>query len=424
MTGAVLLAEVTLELTAPAAVSAPEQQSSTTATVRDVSRDGWGRPWIPPSSLAGSLRAHLGPQRGPALMGEETDGDNHDSGRPSAVRFLGTELTKSPPPDCSDSDDLLSRSRTAIDPRRGAAAEGLLHHHKHLPPGARVTCRLRVDDSSHHEEVLRALLTWRPIIGQGRTTGHGTTRTLAVRSTVVDLSTPEGRRLWLTTGGPSLFAAAGLREHGLPQHSEPDSFLPTLGWRIVDALHVGSGEHRAGESARILRDHCGRPCVPGTSWKGLLRSRSAYVLRSLDHDVCLETACGECPICETFGWTGTDAKGARGLLRFPDTPVATTTDSQVTERQHVGINRFTGGAADSLLFSEEVVEHGELTLHIHTYGSVSPLARAAIILALCDLDDGIIGIGGGTTRGNGSLACTTPDTLNALRTDAQRALSP
>jgi CRISPR/Cas system CSM-associated protein Csm3 (group 7 of RAMP superfamily) len=281
---------------------------------------------------------------------------------------------------------------------------------------------LRVDAPPHHDEVLEALLTWRPVIGGGRTTGHGTTRTLAVRSAVIDLSTTEGRRLWLTTGGPALFDAVGLREHELPRGAGPESCLPALHWHIVDPLHVGSGEHRSGESARLLRDHSGCPYVPGTSWKGLLRSRTAHILRSLGHDVCTDTACGGCPVCVAFGWTGTDANGARGVLRFPDTPI-TTGEEQITERQHVAVNRFTGGAADALLFSEEVVEQGELTLNIGADGTIPRSSRAALVLALCDLHDGIIGVGGGVTRGNGTLACTSTATLEALRNDARKVLT-
>lgn len=434
MTASLLLAKIVLRLDTPASVAAPEQyDDKLIGIVREVARDGWGDPWIPPSSLAGSFRAHVratsGPEAERLLMGYEEERTTR--GRPSPVRFLGTRL---------DKPTLASRTRTAIDPHRAAAATGLLHTHELLQPGCLITCWIQVDAPEHHQAVLDHLATWNPVIGGGRTTGHGTTTTVSLHQAVLDLTTGEGRRLWLTHGGPALFEAAALRPVALEQaraDADTRTVLPALTWRVVDALHIGNGTMDPAPApdgatgpqvARLLRDHTKTPYVPGTAWKGLLRHRTAYILRSTGHEACrgLNDTCGTvpvCQVCQVFGWTGKDGGGARGVLRFPDTPLR---DATVVQRQHVALDRFTGGAAEGLLYTQEVAESGTLTLAIGTDRDTDALpapALAALTLALQDLHDGLIGLGQGTTRGQGTLRCTQPDILARLASEARATLT-
>ncbi|SFC97336.1 RAMP superfamily CRISPR-associated protein [Streptomyces aidingensis] len=427
-----LLAEIEFELTGPAAIAAPERRAGETATVRPLARDASGEPWIPPTSLAGSFRAHLpDPVRGELMGHGAPRGGSTEDSLTSRVRFLATELT------LPEGGSPVHRTRTAMDARRGAAAAGTLRTAEYLASGTRVRCRLWVHgEEEHHRPVREALRTWRPVIGGGRSTGHGTVRLLALRHAVVDLTTRAGRALWLTHGGPALFTAAGLRPVPLSPANptaSPSAFLPALPWQLTDPLHVGSGERRPTEPSRILLDDTGRPLIPGTAWKGILRARTGYVLRSLDRPACpgMADSCGRCSLCTTFGWTGPDATGARGLLRFPDTPVEDAPPPAV--RNHVAIDRFTGGARDGLLYQDEVIESGTFTLTLTLTtdparqgpaATVPPEARAALVLALWDLHEGLYGLGGGTTRGYGTVRCTDPATLAALRADARKALTP
>ena len=139
-------------------------------------------------------------------------------------------------------------------------------------------------------------------------------------------------------------------------------------------------------------------------------------------------------LCDAFGWTappGTpsadsthqDAAEApvavRGRLDFADSPID---HAEITIRNHVGLDRVFGGAADGLLYAAEVVESGTLTLTIHDDPQrrlADPeLIKALIILACHDIHDGHLGIGAATTRGHGTLALTHPDTADLDRETA------
>lgn len=132
-----------------------------------------------------------------------------------------------------------------------------------------------------------------------------------------------------------------------------------LEFRIADSLHVGSGTfaERTGRQtgvAQILRDHENAPLVPGSTWKGVLRARVEFILRSVGiGPVCASTqddasgSCNGCVVCDSFGWTPRTgaaaadgelpkAAGARGRLLFADSPSATAASRSATTSRSTG----------------------------------------------------------------------------------------
>ncbi|ASO21527.1 CRISPR/Cas system CSM-associated protein Csm3 (group 7 of RAMP superfamily) [Actinoalloteichus hoggarensis] len=420
-----LLVSVTLRLTAPGGVAAPELLAQDDdgllfGTALPLARTPRGMPWIPATSVAGSLRAHLA-DRAEAFLG----GEPGDEVFPSTLWLLGTRV---------DHQGITERTRTAIDRWRGAAAAGPLRRSEHLPAGTRITVYLRLDDVTLADELLGALRTWRPRIGGGRTIGHGTCVLEQIRGGRLDLDTPEGRRIWLTRGGPGLF------DDDLTDHVEtppvPNTHPPVLhlSWSIVDGLHIGNGEidHRGNgqnDVALILRTHDGTPEIPGSAWKGLLRSRCEFILRSLGVVCCSPAVdldattpgCGDCLICRAFGTASSAGPSRRGRLDFRSSPVA---DAEIVEQRHVALDRVFGGARAGALYSRQVVRSGTLDLVVDALDTLPPGATALVTLACLDIHDGLLGVGAATTRGLGTLRLrSTPEAVGTLRTEALHALT-
>ncbi|AKH81447.1 hypothetical protein AA958_03735 [Streptomyces sp. CNQ-509] len=449
-----------LEFTSPGGVAAPESLTAGSVLTPDlpVARDGDGLPYVPGSSVAGALRGAVAEEAGKVrLFGEVRkeqldDGSDRTTAVASPVRVLGTRLV--PPEDGPPKPAV--RRRTAIDRHRAAAEANTLHEREVVPPGTRLTVWLRLDaaaeDSDRLDELLALLRTWRPCFGGGRTTGLGQARLLSVHHRPIDLNTPEGLRHWLLGGGPGLVddLAELLYDAGRPgaARSAPEiplAFGRELHFGIVDAIHLGTGEHRERGHGRtgyapVLLDHEDAPVIPGTSWKGLLRARVEFILRSAGIDTCASAGggagdgtCGECATCAEFGFSGrrkhggepageAGSVGARGTLIFNDSAIR---NGRRRRRNHVALDRVFGGARDNLLFTEEVVEDGTLTLRVQSTGDLSDPVRAALVLALYDIHDGRTGIGGGTTRGLGTLTAIedTARWLESERTAAMAALS-
>jgi CRISPR/Cas system CSM-associated protein Csm3 (group 7 of RAMP superfamily) len=151
--------------------------------------------------------------------------------------------------------------------------------------------------------------------------------------------------------------------------------------------------------------------VPGSSLKGLLRSRSEFILRSvgLMLRACEKEPAEDCWICEVLGHGGgqdesSRSVGQRARIRIPDAAV---TDAEETRRTHIAIDRFTGGALPGALYTMEALEAGTFDLVVESMAEIAPeldtQIRAVLRLALEDLNDRIIGMGGGTARGYGSV---------------------
>lgn len=440
------LYKLTLELDTPGGVSAPENRTTdyTGKASLPLARDAANQPYVPATSLAGSLRSHA--EQPASLFGQShNEKDGTTTAVASLVRVLGTKTTLP-----EDAPATLRRMSTAIDRNRGAAASPTLHERELLPPGTTITAWLRLDDSANDQvaqELERLLPTWSPRIGGARSTGHGRARLTQVTRRVLDLGAAQDRRVWLTQGGPELFEGGEVifpADGGAPPQPGKARFVfgATLGFEIVDALHIGSGRriqggHHSTDLAEHLRNHLGRPVIPGTTWKGLLRSRCEFVLRSLSESAsCAATpGCGGCRVCAAFGYTGQPSTrdeessvGLRGRLVFLDSPVVGLNGepAETVGRNHVALDRFTGGAATNLLFTDEVVEYGRVGLTILDEPSdpdaepLDQVLRDALLLALYDLHTGALGIGGGTTRGYGTLRGTA-DTAAYLEREVQPA---
>lgn len=395
-----LLAEIVLE--EPWAIRAPEVGGPLDAPV---ARDGFGNLYVPPASVAGALRAHLASEGlADQLMGPRTVA-NDETLSASPLRVVGTDLSEASP---------SLRQRTAIDRDRGAAAARTLRVQELVEPGARVTVYLR-HDGPLPDAGLAALCSWQPRLGGGASEGQGRGRLESLRYGVIDLDTPEGLTLWLTKGGRSLHrevCQTSCSPEDLEQASGHDqSPLIEAGLTIADALLIGVESPEDRVSAEPLTRQ-GTPVVDGASLKGLLRSRAEYILRSLGHDACRGVtagkACGRCGACELFG-----APDRLGLLSIASSTIQQPT---VEKRSHVAIDRVTGGAAEEvgLLFTERVVTSGTLTLCIEARRPVPTWGRLLLLHVLRDIHDGLVGLGRGTTRGQGTLSLTDPSLLAEL----------
>ena len=184
---------------------------------------------------------------------------------------------------------------------------------------------------------------------------------------------------------------------------------------IKSGIETGSGPDMA--FVKVFRDGGEEVYLPGSSLKGMLRSHAERITRTLAPDspnaACnpfdAKRECGKkrngnpdvyktlCLICKIFGSTGfagrlaTEDAYSDGLAPSPQ------------QRDGVGIDRFTGGAARGAKFDLEVISEGVFAtaLHIRNF----ELWQLGLIgFVLQDLKDGFIRIGFGKSRGLGKIS--------------------
>ena len=198
--------------------------------------------------------------------------------------------------------------------------------------------------------------------------------------------------------------------------------------RTRTGVRIGRGRDHAELSTDLPLLRSGdTPFVPGSSWKGIIRTSAEALLRGLaPEDEMMRWACDPiakgcldgggsaetesvaarrerirsrvCKACATFG-----GMGLASHVRFADSPFES---AEPMVRDGVGMDRDLARAADGLKYDYEVVSSGaRLVLTVHME-AVSDWQVGLVLAALDDLDTGHLRVGGFGTRGLGWVECT------------------
>ena len=363
-------------------------------------------PYVPCTSLAGSLRRHLGSAAedwlGMEPSGREMQTGTLERGRRGRLRLLGVIL--------NDEATISARGVTRVESARKSAQGGSLRVEEWVSSGQ---FTLFAEHAGPYDaELARALATWRPEVGRARTTGMGASRVVDLDAMTVDLDTAQDLHWWLTERAdwsdprkefPEIGEHASLL--GIFDGNKPAdaAWVMTVEWVVAEPIHIGFEEpsKTAGATHSTARNFgVGESLVvPGSSWKGVFRSGVEHALLCAG---LVDTTARETVITHLFG-----ATTARGRLRFADASVSREDHSPLT-RTHAPIDRFTGGALRGGLHSIESINRG-CTLR-QTISAEQDLPEPLINLlrhVVRDLHDGLRGIGRGSSRGYGWIR--TPD---------------
>lgn len=367
-----------------------------------------GSVYLPATSLVGGLRDHLG-EAAVDYLGADKGGDTS----PSQLRALGANLVEAKDPE--------EITGVSIDAHRRAAKGGHLFTREVVPGGTRVQWWLLWDRDDNDPAKLDAFLdlaaNWRPVVGRRRTANQGWGTLHAIHHRTIDRRDPAGLTWWLQDRRACLAPDAKLTGWEIRQ-GEPLASSPVLEYRFkaVDPLHIGDGKPPRDTDPKKNNVLYTKTEVPADSWRGIFRHRIAHILRVTGREV---KAIDE----RLFGSARAEGEsrdgGTRGILRFESSPVklpdGTSPDSKaLPQLTQVAIDRISGG---SLMNSQTVAEksHGSLysvqylpvgsalSLRIHELQPLTDEERDLLAAVVRDLDDQIIGIGGGTTRGFGSI---------------------
>lgn len=234
-------------------------------------------PMIPGSSVAGALR-HAAGQAAEQIFGPPP-GD--DVRQVSPWWVLGVHVADS---------EVVVRGRTKISRRRGAAENrGRFDAEEVAPCSARIYLR---GDNVEVQPLIDVLQAWAPRLGAGRTIGMGRLEVTEIRHRTLDLANKADVLEWLSATGSPADRVDSLLTSGVSSSWRGPVAEPYLTAVLaVPFLAITSeGEDR----------------TPGSTWKGLLRSRVEYIGRSMGYDVCGLTpeewhGCGHCAVCAAFG---------------------------------------------------------------------------------------------------------------------------
>lgn len=370
-----------------------------------------GKIHLPGTTVAGSLRAHCArhDHELDALFGNKPPARSSNSRAnavPSAIQVLGTALRPS--------GEAFAHHRNAMDRERGAARTHHFYQVELLPAGTEFDVFLRWDDpdTTLRDRFLAAMTGWHPMLGGGVTRGAGRCSLIGWGEAEYDLSTEQGLLTWIRDSGIESYP-----EPNSPVDAPEPAIALSVELSIVDAMRgTGDAKNNLLPTFRLGTD--GDYAIPGSTLKGVLRSRAEYICRVVGAGACTDQSCGECRPCTLFGHANT-AGARRGRIAIDDTVIR---EPQHAHRNHVAIDRFTGGARDTALYTHEVIVSGTFTLQVRALGDIEEANERLLHAVLTDLHDGYAGIDARTTAGYGTVTALTGLRPDLALTDLATAL--
>jgi CRISPR/Cas system CSM-associated protein Csm3 (group 7 of RAMP superfamily) len=411
-----------------------------------VAVDGLGRPYLPGTALAGAIRHWEQMQPvGDAFWG---DSAREDAG---AARLSVDDAP------AADAPALELWHGVGIDRKHGGAFRGIKYDREVLPAGTTFSLRLQaeVPDAAalagyraRLARIVQALQAGEIAIGAASTRGLGRVRLVSFRACELDLASRAGLLAHLrgTAAADPWPAWQKALQQELQQAESSLARTPgrvsiRIGWRPTGALMSKAAWDGIATDIMPFVSRVGADAwalaLPGSSIKGALRQHAERIVRTvLGADFAIDDAQHhgqvDVPLVrELFGHTKRSAEagggGARGLLavascyataRFGGAELAALDHGQgerprgLDRADHVAIDRWTGGAAEALLYNA-IEPRGidwqplELTLDLRRLQAADADTRCALLallmLLLDDLVRGQIALGYGVNRGYGAI---------------------
>lgn len=400
-------------------------------------RDGSNQPVLPGSSVRGVLRDWC--EREAALLGVD---------RAAVVRLFGSTDSKEDrqgrlvvrevPLDAKTS----VRDNVSIDRVYGAAKEHAKFDREVAEAHTAVVTLIYEGDTNEDEELqlLSAAVSAleRGVLAFGGHTGSGfgSVRATNVRWNVADRRSLDGLAAYCLHRLPRLPHEAAMPAAGAPNaapafsyrnprrriENEPEpwawlSMLIALQFDgpMLTAAPIPSSDPIRDESkadATYLTDAFGRPVLPGSSIRGVLRSYAERIAATLDagRD---DTRKKVADVVERlFGRkstnVGDDEGGQQGLLRVGEGCLPEGAETQTVTSNHVAIDRVTGFAVDKRLFNDVALASPRflcrLSLRWHAFEELDQATIALLLINLRDIEAGLMWLGSRTTRGYGHVA--------------------
>ena len=396
---------VQVQLTSPLSVSSGENEW----TDSDVLSDEDGKPFVTGSSLAGAMRAYLGKKKNEdGLLGYSGKDKNQDDIGKMSSLFISDLIF--------DEEPVLSvRDGVSLDQNKTAKSQSKFDMEIiEARASAHFYMELTVREGDNEAEMIQALAAIFAGIQKGeirlgskKTRGFGEFRILSVKSREY------GKENYLD------YAKAYEEDSWNTEENEIEKWLGQtenstrmihieVPLRMPGGISIRQYAARKGEPDYVhLTDH-GVPVLSGSSLAGAIRHRAQDILEELKQGGA-EMPCKIPEIIDiAFGYVdGTKACASNIIVGETEIKKA-----KPLTMVRTGVSRFESAAKKGALYKEKTYVNGELTICLVVRKSQNPTDAKWILgllmLALKDLQNGFLAVGGQTAIGRGVFDSNGP----------------
>lgn len=436
------LARIILETETPLVIGSGNKDIKTDSVVaKDINE----LPYIPATTLAGLIRHSLSEELQEYWMGFQKKKDGEGSRiMLSEGKILSAD--GNPIDGLNLDEDAVTRLCHELPIRQhvrinqqGTAVKNGKFDEEIVPKGVRFCFEIELMAEKDKPGIMGTILSiiqsdgFR--IGSGSRSGFGKIEVVGILRRDLDLCVLDELELYLGKSASLAKAWEGYRPYTPSATKESDCIFYTLELKPVDFMFFGSGFGDERSDMTFVREPVvtswdrGEATVeelerviliPASSVKGALAHRTAYHYNRLEgvfadkktaEELEKNTGKENKAVKTLFGSEG-DRKGKnkqRGNILFSDVIEKQEASLEKKVLNHVKIDRFTGGAVDGALFSEEVLYatgktfNLELMLQKTAVDEKDGKIVKAFEAALTDLCRGYLPLGGGVNRGNGTF---------------------
>lgn len=396
---------VQVQLISPLSVSSGENEW----TDSDILRDKEGNPFVTGSSLAGAMRAYLGKKKNEdSLMGYSGKDKNQDDIGKMSSLFI-SDLT-------FDEDTVTGvRDGVALDKNKTAISESkfdieIIEARAKAHFYMELTVREGDNEAEMNQElanIFTGINEGEIRIGSKKTRGFGEFKVLSVKNREY------GKENYLD------YALAYKENTWKAEENQLDDWLKQADWnaqmihievplRMRGGISIRQYAARKGEPDYIhLTDH-GIPVIPGSSLAGAIRHRIQDILEELkQNQIKLPKNISDI-INIAFGYVnGNEACASNIIIGESEIKGA----SPLT-MVRTGVSRFESAVKSGALYKEKMYVDGELSLEIAVRKSQnledSRWVMGLLLLAIKDLQNGLLAVGGQTAIGRGIFMANGP----------------
>lgn len=396
---------VQVQLISPLSVSSGENEW----TDSDILRDKEGNPFVTGSSLAGAMRAYLGKKKNEdSLMGYSGKDKNQDDIGKMSSLFI-SDLT-------FDEDTVTGvRDGVALDKNKTAISESkfdieIIEARAKAHFYMELTVREGDNEAEMNQElanIFTGINEGEIRIGSKKTRGFGEFKVLSVKNREY------GKENYLD------YALAYKENTWKAEENQLDDWLKQADWnaqmihievplRMRGGISIRQYAARKGEPDYIhLTDH-GIPVIPGSSLAGAIRHRIQDILEELkQNQIKLPKNISDI-INIAFGYVnGNEACASNIIIGESEIKGA----SPLT-MVRTGVSRFESAVKSGALYKEKMYVDGELSLEIAVRKSQNPedsrWVMGLLLLAIKDLQNGLLAVGGQTAIGRGIFMANGP----------------
>lgn len=412
-----------------------------------VQRDHWGLPMIQGTSLMGVIKHALEDTETDEnvkanwrdIFGYQGETDNDGLGARLKISSAYLMINESSVAEGIDETPEITKAKNTFASlpirqhvninEKGVAKKTGLFSHELVYKGSQFIFEMELKGHENHQESWNKVLTQLKApffrLGHGTRNGYGKLTVVSIHQKCFDLTNEDDFNTYLNFD--SSFNAKNdtleLLDISKPECThfveyklelEPDDFFifsDGLGDEEVNNKPVTEREIIYDKEGLVLSNP--KTLIPASSIKGALAHRTCFHFNKL-HKLYADYGLGAVgtnnqAIKELFGFEASSIESEkesrkRGNVLIDDIYINETEMDNTKIFNHVAIDRFTGGAMDGALFSEQVSFKNNKKLQIPIIllnDSYSEKVHEALEEALKDVCKGLLPLGGMTTKGHG-----------------------